>query len=71
MKLYELSAAQLARDIADGRVSAVEATQSALERIGAVEPKVDALLHLDADGALARAAAVQAEIDRRRRAGAA
>ncbi len=69
MKLYELSAAQLARDIADGRVSAVEATQSALERIGAVEPKVDALLHLDADGALARAAAVQAEIDRRRRAG--
>ena len=69
MKLYEYSAAELARRIAGGETTAVEATQAMLDRVAAVEPQVDALLHVDAQKALERAGAVQAEIDRRREAG--
>jgi aspartyl-tRNA(Asn)/glutamyl-tRNA(Gln) amidotransferase subunit A len=63
MKLYELSAFELAEKIKSGEISAVEAVESALERIGAVESRVDALLHHNADEALARAKAVQKIIE--------
>ena len=69
MKLYELSAQEIASLIASGELTAVEATQSMLERIAAVEGSVDALLHFDADEALRRAATVQSGIDGLRRDG--
>ena len=63
MKLYELSAREIAQRIAAGELTAVEATQAHLERIALVEPTVDALLHFDAAAALERARAVQTKID--------
>ena len=63
MKLYELSAFELSEKIRSGEVTAVEATQSMLDRIADVEPCVDALLHVDAEAALRRAAEVQKEIE--------
>ena len=63
MKLYELSAYELAEKIHSGEATAMEATQAMLSRIAQVEPKVDALLHVDAEGALKRAAEVQREIE--------
>jgi aspartyl-tRNA(Asn)/glutamyl-tRNA(Gln) amidotransferase subunit A len=58
--LVRLTAADLAAKIAQGEVSAVEATQAHLVRIDAVDPVVRAFLHVDAEGALAAAAAVDA-----------
>ncbi len=63
--LTTASAADLARALADGQVSAVEATQAHLDRITAVDGDVHAYLHVDADGALAAARAV----DQRRASG--
>jgi aspartyl-tRNA(Asn)/glutamyl-tRNA(Gln) amidotransferase subunit A len=60
------TAAELARGIHAGEISAVEVTRAHLERISAVEPALHSFLHLAADGALAAAAAV----DERRRSGA-
>ena len=60
-----LSAAEIARRVAAGRVSALAVAEIALQRIEATEPAANAFIHLDAEGA--RAAAV--EIDRRRAAG--
>ncbi|MGH3915499.1 MAG: amidase, partial [Pseudonocardiaceae bacterium] len=56
--LTRLTAAELARRIHQREVSAVEVTQAHLDRIAAVEPAVHAFLHLNAEGALAVAAAV-------------
>ena len=58
------SAAELAEKLSAGEVSSVEATQAHLDRIAAVEPQVNAFLHVH-EGALAAAA----DIDRRRAAG--
>jgi aspartyl-tRNA(Asn)/glutamyl-tRNA(Gln) amidotransferase subunit A len=69
MKLYELSAYELAEKIRSGEATAVEAVESALERIGEVEGRVDALLYHNADEATARAQAVQAEIGALRKTG--
>jgi aspartyl-tRNA(Asn)/glutamyl-tRNA(Gln) amidotransferase subunit A len=63
--LFELTAAQTAAAVATGEVSAVEVAQAHLDRIGAVDGSVRAFLHVDADGALAAARAV----DDRRAAG--
>ncbi len=63
--LTRLSAADLAGRIAAGEVSSVEATEACLQRIGAVDERVHAFLHVDRDGALAAARAV----DERRAAG--
>ena len=41
-----------------GEVSAVEVAQAHLDRIAAVDERVHAFLHVDAEGALAAAAAV-------------
>lgn len=60
--LTRKTAAELAAAVRTGEVSAVEVTQAHLDRIAAVdgtaEAGVHAFLHLDADGALAAAAAV-------------
>jgi aspartyl-tRNA(Asn)/glutamyl-tRNA(Gln) amidotransferase subunit A len=63
--LTRRTAADLGAAIAAGQVSAVEATQAHLDRIAAVDTDVHAFLHVDGEGALAAARAV----DRRRAAG--
>jgi aspartyl-tRNA(Asn)/glutamyl-tRNA(Gln) amidotransferase subunit A len=63
--LIEYTAAELAGLIASGAASAVEVTQAHLDRIQAVDGLVRAFLHLDGEGALAAAKAV----DERRAAG--
>jgi aspartyl-tRNA(Asn)/glutamyl-tRNA(Gln) amidotransferase subunit A len=59
--LTRLTAAELAAAISAGETSAVDATQAHLDRISAVDDKVHAFLHIDADGALAAAKQVDAE----------
>ncbi|HEV2890048.1 MAG TPA: Asp-tRNA(Asn)/Glu-tRNA(Gln) amidotransferase subunit GatA [Frankiaceae bacterium] len=56
--LTRLSAADLASLVASGEASAVEVAQAHLDRIAAVDDKLHAFLHVDAEGALAAAAAV-------------
>ncbi|MFF3856572.1 Asp-tRNA(Asn)/Glu-tRNA(Gln) amidotransferase subunit GatA [Micromonospora sp. NPDC002575] len=63
--LTKLTAVELAGLVADGQTSAVEVTRAHLDRIAAVDDRVNAFLHVDADGALAAARAV----DERRAAG--
>src|SRR5918997_2995777 len=58
MLLTQLPAAELASLIHTRETSAVEVTRAHLDRIAAVEPAVHAFLPLDAEGALATAAAV-------------
>ncbi|POR11521.1 amidase [Diaphorobacter sp. LR2014-1] len=55
---WRWSAVDIARKIADGALSSVEATQSILERIAAVNGRINAIVHLDTEAALdaARAA---------------
>ncbi|MFC1420263.1 Asp-tRNA(Asn)/Glu-tRNA(Gln) amidotransferase subunit GatA [Streptacidiphilus cavernicola] len=56
--LTRSTAADTATAIAKGEVSAVEVAQAHLDRIGAVDGKVHAFLHVDTEGALAAARAV-------------
>ncbi|HYU65990.1 MAG TPA: Asp-tRNA(Asn)/Glu-tRNA(Gln) amidotransferase subunit GatA [Jatrophihabitantaceae bacterium] len=63
--LTRRSAAQIAGLVASGEASAVEIAQAHLDRITAVDGELHAFLHVDADGALAAAKAV----DERRSAG--
>jgi aspartyl-tRNA(Asn)/glutamyl-tRNA(Gln) amidotransferase subunit A len=60
-----LTATQVAAAIAGGEISAVEVAEAHLDRIGAVDGRVHAFLHVDTEGALAAARAV----DRSRAAG--
>ena len=62
-ELVELSAAAIAASIAAGQASAVEVAQAHLDRIADVDGEVLAFLHIDTEGALAAARAVD---DRRR-----
>src|SRR5919202_4248303 len=62
--LTRLPAAELAARIHRLEISAVEATQAHLDRIGAVDSTVRAFLHTDADGALATATAVDESLQR-------
>lgn len=57
-ELIKYTAAETAGAIAKGEVSAVEVAQAHLDRIGAVDKKVNAFLHVDTEGALAAAKAV-------------
>ena len=59
--LVRRGAAALAAAVASGEVSAVEVTRAHLDRIDAVDAKLHAFLHVDADGALAAARAVDAK----------
>ncbi|GIH78722.1 Asp-tRNA(Asn)/Glu-tRNA(Gln) amidotransferase subunit GatA [Planobispora longispora] len=65
MSLIHKTAAELGALIASGEASAVEVAQAHLDRIAAVEPKVNAFLHVDAETALAQAR----RVDERRAAG--
>jgi aspartyl-tRNA(Asn)/glutamyl-tRNA(Gln) amidotransferase subunit A len=56
--VIESTATELGRRLAAGEVSAVEVAQSHLDRIAAVDERVHAFLHVDAEGALAAARAV-------------
>ncbi|MFD0402502.1 Asp-tRNA(Asn)/Glu-tRNA(Gln) amidotransferase subunit GatA [Kitasatospora sp. NPDC059811] len=57
-ELIKYTAAETASAIAKGEVSAVEVAQAHLDRIGAVDKKVNAFLHVDTEGALNAAKAV-------------
>ena len=59
-ELTAMTAAELAAAIVAREVSAVEVAQAHLDRIAAVDDKVHAFLHVDAEGALAQAARVDA-----------
>nr|WP_209439460.1 Asp-tRNA(Asn)/Glu-tRNA(Gln) amidotransferase subunit GatA [Kitasatospora phosalacinea] len=60
-ELIKYTAAETAGAIARGEVSAVEVAQAHLDRIDAVDKKVNAFLHVDREGALAAARAVDAK----------
>ncbi|MFJ5233573.1 Asp-tRNA(Asn)/Glu-tRNA(Gln) amidotransferase subunit GatA [Kitasatospora sp. NPDC088391] len=60
-ELIKYTAAETAAAIAGGEVSAVEVAQAHLDRIDAVDKKVNAFLHVDTEGALAAARAVDAQ----------
>ncbi|MFU8871076.1 Asp-tRNA(Asn)/Glu-tRNA(Gln) amidotransferase subunit GatA [Micromonospora sp. SL4-19] len=64
--LTRLTATEIAGLVASGETSAVEVTRAHLDRIAAVDDRVHAFLHVDAEGALAAARTV----DERRAAGA-
>ena len=59
--LIRATAASLGEMIASGEVTSVEVTRAHLDRIAEVDGKVHAFLHVDAEGALAAAAAVDAK----------
>ncbi|GAB3955360.1 hypothetical protein GCM10027614_64370 [Micromonospora vulcania] len=63
--LTRMTATEIAALVAGGEASAVEVTQAHLDRIAAVDDRVHAFLHVDTDGALAAARA----LDERRAAG--
>ncbi|MEV8094020.1 Asp-tRNA(Asn)/Glu-tRNA(Gln) amidotransferase subunit GatA [Kitasatospora sp. NPDC085879] len=63
-ELIKFTAAETAAAVAKGEVSAVEVAQAHLDRINAVDKKVNAFLHVDTEGALKAARAVD---DRRAR----
>ncbi|MDW5329023.1 Asp-tRNA(Asn)/Glu-tRNA(Gln) amidotransferase subunit GatA [Plantactinospora sp. KLBMP9567] len=56
-----MTATEIAALIAGGEASAVEVTQAHLDRIAAVDDRVHAFLHVDSDGALEAARAVDAK----------
>ncbi|MEU5024498.1 Asp-tRNA(Asn)/Glu-tRNA(Gln) amidotransferase subunit GatA [Streptomyces milbemycinicus] len=56
--LTKFTASGIAEKIASGEVTAVEVTEAHLARIEAVDEKVHAFLHVDREGALAQARAV-------------
>jgi amidase len=55
---------ELARLIRDGELGARELTEAALERIEALDPELNAFVHLDPDGALSAADGVEAADER-------
>ena len=60
---YELSAAELARQIRGKKVGPVEAAQSLLERMDAVEPQLEAWVRVDRETVLSDAKRRQDELD--------
>lgn len=59
--IIKLTAAETAEKIASGELTAVEVTEAHLARIDATDEKVNAFLHVDREGALAQARAVDAK----------
>ena len=60
--MLNASLQELASALADRRISSVELTRSVLDRIAAANPRTNAFVHVDGDGALAAAAAADARI---------
>ncbi|GAB3431721.1 Asp-tRNA(Asn)/Glu-tRNA(Gln) amidotransferase subunit GatA [Actinophytocola sediminis] len=60
--LVRKTAAELAAKIHAGELSSVEVTQAHLDRIAAIDPTVHAFLHVDTEGALAAADAVDQDV---------
>jgi aspartyl-tRNA(Asn)/glutamyl-tRNA(Gln) amidotransferase subunit A len=60
--LTRLTAADIAEKIQKKEVSAVEVAQAHLDRIGAVDKTVNAFLHVDTEGALSAARAVDEDV---------
>jgi aspartyl-tRNA(Asn)/glutamyl-tRNA(Gln) amidotransferase subunit A len=58
--LIRLTAAETAEKVASGEVSAVDVAQAHLDRIATVDDRLHAFLHVDAEGALDAAKAVDA-----------
>src|SRR5208283_3252318 len=56
--LLFLPATELARMVRAGEISATELVQTALERIEELNPALNAFVEIDAEGALAAAAAI-------------
>ena len=63
-QLYELSAAELARQIREKNIGPVEVVQSLLERMDAVEYRLEAWVRVDRETVLADAKQRQEELDR-------
>ncbi|MEI6648688.1 MAG: Asp-tRNA(Asn)/Glu-tRNA(Gln) amidotransferase subunit GatA [Actinomycetes bacterium] len=59
--MIHATAAQMASSLASGEITSVALTQQHLDRISQVDDEVHAFLHVDRDGALAQAAAVDAK----------
>lgn len=65
-ELVALSATRQAQLLRSGEIGAVEVLRAHLEAIDALNPRINAIVTLDVDGALARAAAAEAvPVDRR------
>lgn len=64
--IIRLTAAEIAEKVASGELTAVEVTEAHLARIEAVDEKVHAFLHIDREGALAQARAVDEQRARAR-----
>ncbi len=64
MDVFDLTARQLAAEIAAGRMSSLDATQAILERIDKVDPHVGAYLHVCRNHALATAQRVEDKVAR-------
>ena len=59
-ELLKKSALELADMLAAGQITSVELTQACLDRIDAIEDRVNAFITIDREGALATAADVDA-----------
>ncbi|MGH9793158.1 MAG: amidase [Candidatus Acidiferrales bacterium] len=64
MQQIFLPAAEMAKLVAERKLSAVELTQAHLARIEQLQPKLNAFVHVDAEGALAAARAADAAMAR-------
>ena len=59
--MIRINASEMAAKLAAGEITSVALTQAHLDRISAVDTDVHAFLHIDTEGALAQAAAVDAK----------
>lgn len=63
MSILDMTALELSKAIKEKKVTVEEATKAALDRIKEQEPNINAFITIDEEGALKRAAEVQAGID--------
>lgn len=61
LDLLKLSALEMAEKLQKGELTSVELTQACLDRIAEKNPEINAFIYLDAEGALATAAKVDAD----------
>jgi Asp-tRNA(Asn)/Glu-tRNA(Gln) amidotransferase A subunit family amidase len=62
--LHFLSLAEMAESIRRRKISPIELTEAHLKRIESVNPRLNAFVHVDADGALSRARLAETEMAR-------